>query len=106
MKNCFKVHSADNVATMLENASNEPVAVVGTKDHIMLKRPVALGHKVALTAIEPGGRVTKYGVTIGIATQKISPGEWVHLHNCRSQVDKRSATLDVETGATTDIAYE
>jgi len=38
-------------------------------------------------------------VVIGIATRRIEPGEWVHLHNCRSQLDERSGSFDVQTGA-------
>ncbi len=45
---------------------------------------IPLGHKVALTAIAPGERVLKYRVPIGVATAAIAPGEWVHLHNLRS----------------------
>src|SRR5579872_6297867 len=103
MKNCYQVHASDNVATMLEDSSSEPIVVLGASDRklITLKGPTLLGHKVALTAIESGASVIKYGVTIGVSTHTIFPGEWVHLHNCRSRVDERSSTLDVETGATT-----
>ena len=108
MKNCYQVNAGDNVATMLEDASSEPVVVLGASDQkvIALKGLIPLGHKVALTAVEPSASIVKYGVTIGVATQRILPGEWVHLHNCRSRVDERSSSLDVETGATTDTAYE
>ena len=108
MKNCYQVHASDNVATMLQDASNESVEVIGGSGSnvVATKGSVPLGHKVALTAIEPGARVVKYGVTIGIANQSILRGQWVHLHNCRSQVDERSSTLDIETGATKDTAYE
>ena len=108
MKNCYQVHASDNVATMLEDASSEPAVVLGTSDQkvVALKGSIPLGHKMALATIEADAGVIKYGVVIGVATQKILSGEWVHLHNCRSQVDERSSTLDVETGATTDTAYE
>ncbi len=108
MKRCFQIHARDNVATLLENASNEPVTVVGASSGnvVTLNEPIVLGHKVALTTIEAGAKVVKYGVPIGIATRRILAGQWIHLHNCRSQVDERSSTLDVETGSTTDTAYE
>jgi altronate dehydratase len=63
------------------------------------------GHKIALRRIEEGRPVIKYGVEIGIATRTIEPGEWVHLHNCRSRYDERSSTLDVISGAPTDTPY-
>ncbi len=108
MKRCFQIHARDNVATLLEDASNEPVTVLGASSGnvVALKAPIMLGHKMALTTIEAGAKVIKYGVTIGIATRRILAGQWIHLHNCRSQVDERSSTLDVETGSTTDTAYE
>jgi altronate dehydratase small subunit len=108
MKQSFKIHDSDNVATLIEDANAEPVRVFGaTKETVItLIESMPLGHKVALSAIEPGGLVIKYGIPIGTATREIRPGEWVHLHNCRSQVDERSSTLDFETGAATDTVYE
>ena len=108
MKRSFKIHESDNVATLIEDALAEPVRVFGVAKEtvIALIESVPLGHKVALSDIEPGGLVIKYGIPIGIATRGIRSGEWIHLHNCRSQVDERSSTLDVETGAATDTVYE
>ncbi len=107
MKNCFRVHSDDNVATLLEDAEAEPVNVIpGAGRAVQLNRPVPLGHKVALTGVATGGPVIKYGIRIGVATQDIHPGDWVHLHNCASLVDGRSATLEPETGRPTDTPYE
>jgi len=45
---------------------------------------VQLGHKIACASIDPGASVVKYGITIGSATIAIAPGDWVHLHNMRS----------------------
>jgi altronate dehydratase len=108
MKRSFKIHDSDNVATLIEDANAEPVRVFGATQEtvITLIESVPLGHKVALSTIEPGGLVMKYGIPIGAATREIHPGEWVHLHNCHSQVDERSSTLDIETGAATDTVYE
>lgn len=46
--------------------------------------PVAFGHKLAVTPIDAGEPVRKYGEIIGSATERIEPGEWVHTHNCES----------------------
>lgn len=51
---------------------------------IVLERAVAVGHKFAVKRIEKGERVIKYGAPIGVATQDIAPGEYVHLHNVTS----------------------
>ena len=107
MKRCFRVHPADNVATLLEDAGAEPVALIPEAGlTVTLNQPIALGHKVALTAIPAGRPVTKYGIRIGAATVDIRPGDWVHLHNCASLVDERSGTLEVETGRPTDTPYD
>jgi altronate hydrolase/altronate dehydratase small subunit len=50
--------------------------------------------------------VIKYGVRIGHATEPIAVGDWIHLHNCASDLDERSNTLEVTTGAPTDTIYE
>jgi len=108
MARCLRIHAADNVATMLHDAKAERVEVLGAaaKQTIELRAPVALGHKVALTPIAMNEPIVKYGVTIGIASKDIAAGEWVHLQNCRSRVDRRSQTLDPHTGAPGDNPYE
>ena len=73
---------------------------------IQLPEMIALGHKVALKAIRTGEAVVKYGGPIGHATQDIRPGQWVHLHNCASEFDRRSQTLELHSGAATDTEYE
>ena len=39
------------------------------------------GHKVAVTAIAAGEPITKFGQPIGYASDDISAGDWVHVHN-------------------------
>jgi altronate dehydratase len=108
MKRCFLIHPCDNVATLVEDADRERLLVVGapTGATVAAVQAIPLGHKVALAGIEPDGEIVKYGVVIGLATRPIAPGEWVHLHNCRSRLDERSAGLDLHTGAAQDTAYE
>ncbi len=98
----FQVQAVDNVATLLgEAAEGVVLTIVGPvgKGAIAAREKIALGHKVALTVIGEGEAITKFGVVIGIATRAIEPGEWVHLHNCRSQLDGRSGSFDLKTGA-------
>lgn len=104
----FQVHASDNVATLLgEAAAGETLTIVGPagKREIAAREPIALGHKIALEPIAESAPVTKFGIVIGIATRRIEPGEWVHLHNCRSQLDERSGSFDVHTGEPGDNAY-
>ena len=98
----FQVHAADNVATLLaEAAPGAVIVLLGPSAGLALtaRDHIALGHKIALRAIAADEAITKYGVVIGVAIRAIEPGEWVHLHNCRSQLDERSGSFDLYTGA-------
>ena len=104
----FQVHASDNVATLLgEVAAGAPLQIIGPAQppHLAAREPIALGHKVALAVIPEGAPVIKFAINIGIAMRRIEPGEWVHLHNCRSQLDERSGHFDVHTGEPGDNAY-
>ncbi|MBM3389928.1 MAG: D-galactarate dehydratase [Betaproteobacteria bacterium] len=72
------MHPSDNVTTLMDGRLDQ----ASTHDGLLLKTSVPFGHKVALRAIAAGEAVVKYGVTIGVATTAISPGEHVHVHNC------------------------
>ncbi len=102
------MHASDNVATLLGEAAKasliDIVGPAGRARHCAREK-IELGHKVALRAIAEGEPITKFGVVIGIAMRRIEPGEWVHLHNCRSQLDERSGSFDVHTGEPGDNAY-
>lgn len=104
----FQVHAADNVATLLDHAAaGTALQIIGSAQarQVAAREEIALGHKVAVAPIAAGAEVTKFGVVIGIATQAIAPGAWVHLHNCRSQLDERSGSFDLHTGAPGDNAH-
>jgi altronate dehydratase small subunit len=104
----FQVHATDNVATLLgETVAGAPLEIVGPtgRHELTAREKIELGHKVALVAIPEGTPVVKFGIVIGIAKRRIEPGEWVHLHNCRSQLDERSGHFDVHTGEPGDNAY-
>lgn len=104
MRHCFQVNPQDNVATLLDDASGVVPVLGAQPQEIHLLEPVARGHKVALREIAAGEPVVKFGVRIGHATQCIARGAWVHLHNLASDLDARSGTLDLHSGAPTDTA--
>jgi altronate dehydratase small subunit len=114
MKLCFQIHPNDNVATLLDDAATELIEVIRAggdtalnpnRDQLTLNQPVLLGHKTALCDIHPNTPIIKFGIQIGTATQYIRSGDWVHLHNCASFVDARSASLDLQTGRPADTPY-
>ena len=107
MTQCFQINPGDNTAVLLDDAAaGEEIGIIGSGGAIVLRQDIEYGHKIALVDIPAGAAVTKYGISIGHSTQLITAGEWVHLHNCSSDYDERSATLDVHTGAVTDTVYE
>ncbi|MDF1513229.1 MAG: UxaA family hydrolase [Anaerolineae bacterium] len=56
-----------------------------TEFSTQLVEDIAFGHKYALRDIAKGEDILKYGLPIGQALADIRAGEWVHVHNCRSE---------------------
>jgi len=108
MSLALSIHRDDNVATLLEDTSPGPIALLGESPQkgITAVEPISRGHKISLVPLAAGAAVVKFGVTIGHATCDVPAGAWVHTHNCASRLDARSATLDPHTGAPTDTKYE
>ena len=103
----FQIHPQDNVATLIDDAGSGPVDVLGTtagQRVVLAAEAITRGHKIALRDIPAGEAVVKFGARIGHATQPIAVGAWVHLHNLASDLDERSATLELHSGAPTDTA--
>jgi altronate hydrolase len=82
-KRLLRLHAADNVATGLVTLGpGEAADSAGHRFEVREKIPT--GHKIAISGIDAGEKVIKYGFPIGTATQDIVPGEHVHVHNLRS----------------------
>ena len=78
----------DNVATALRDLSKGESVTVILNDMtytVILREDIAFGHKYALRDIVAGHEVLKYGLPIGRALEDIRAGDWVHIHNCRSE---------------------
>lgn len=74
------IHPADNVAVAIRPLPAGTVLDLGGR-RVTLTGPIKPGHKVALAAVARGERVVKYGQPIGVASEAIEPGAWVHAHN-------------------------
>ncbi|MCU0520782.1 MAG: UxaA family hydrolase [Anaerolineae bacterium] len=89
MKNvAILLNPSDNVATALSDLkAGESITVKldETTYSVILREDVAFGHKYALRDISSGSDVLKYGLPIGTALHDIRAGDWVHVHNCRSE---------------------
>lgn len=75
---------SDNVAVALSNIPKGAELTVTCQDRtfpVLLLEPIEFGHKFAVTPIEAGGDILKYGEVIGAATRDIQAGEHVHVHN-------------------------
>ena len=57
---------------------DEPLAVQARQD-------IPLGHKIALTDMQPGATVFKYGIDIGQVVAPIRAGEHAHVHNIKTK---------------------
>lgn len=102
---CFQIQPQDNVATMIDDTVAGPIELIGAAGgNIVAAENISRGHKIALRDIAVDEAVLKFGVRIGHATQPIKRGSWVHLHNLASDLDERSGTLELHSGAPTDMA--
>ena len=87
-KRSILLHPSDDVATALTdlsagesiNASLDDLSV-----DVVLREDIEFGHKYALRDIPQDKEILKYGLPIGKALVDIKAGEWVHVHNCRSE---------------------
>ncbi len=76
MPDFIQIHPKDNVAVALHAipAGTEFAGIKASQD-------IPQGHKMALTSLQAGDQVMKYGFSIGHATASVVAGQWVHTHN-------------------------
>jgi len=87
----------DNVAVALRPlARGESIAIDGVR--CVIDRDIAVGHKVAARSIATGDTIVKYNCPIGVATQAIAPGAYVHTHNVKSGYLPTYTLPDQDTG--------
>jgi len=82
MNSALKINSKDNVAValrLIEKGEN----VLG----VVALNEIPRGHKMALVEIKDKENVIKYGQPIGHAIQIIHPGEHVHTHNLKTNLN-------------------
>ncbi len=75
------LHASDNVAVARKAIDKGALLSLpdGATADCLVRIP--FGHKLAVREIAAGEPVRKFGQVIGVATQPIAPGEWVHSHN-------------------------
>lgn len=96
------VEPVDNVATALRDvAAGETVTVATGEEErtIEMIDDVGFGHKLAIEDIADGETITKYGKSIGNATEDIPAGTFVHVHNVESNYGRGDLADDNEVEA-------
>ncbi len=78
------LHPDDNVLVCIApSGAGELVSPVGDGE-LRAVEGIEVGHKLARRPIAPGETIIKYGAPIGSATTGIATGQWVHVHNMKS----------------------
>jgi altronate hydrolase len=79
-KDIIVLNPNDNVGVAAQSLpKGHALDIAGNR--LVLLEAIRLGHKVALTGIARNQPVLKYGQPIGLATQDVPAGGWVHSHN-------------------------
>lgn len=77
------LHPRDNILICIRSAAaGDPVVIDG--ERYILGIDIALGHKIARTALQVGDKVLRYGIPIGSMTAAATPGAHIHSHNLKS----------------------
>jgi altronate hydrolase len=81
----LRISARDNVAVALETlAAGAEHELSGIR--ISPRVEIPRGHKVALNPVAAGENIIKFGQPIGHATVDIAAGDWVHVHNIRTNL--------------------
>ncbi|MDO4438383.1 MAG: altronate dehydratase family protein [Eubacteriales bacterium] len=88
----IKINTADKVCVALQPIKAGSVldlvsfmyADSSSTEKITVTEDIPQGHKFALTDIDSGEAVVKYGNVIGYAKEDIKKGQWIHVHNMKT----------------------
>jgi hypothetical protein len=91
------LHADDNVVVCRRSViAGERIKIQGSEE-VIAQTNVDIGHKLARIALPVSAKVIKYGASIGSMTKSAVAGDWVHLHNMKSDyidAHTRAATGD------------
>ncbi len=82
----LRITANDNVAVALKALNIDDVVEIDGQS-VIVKDEIPPAHKVAIKLIRQGENVIKYGFPIGRATREIQPGEHVHVHNLKTNLE-------------------
>lgn len=89
MKPYIQINPADNVAVALSKLEAHTAIQIPSQPPISFELPRAIdkGHKFALTQIDAGSTVVKYGAVIGEAIEPIEKGAYVNELNLKTRLE-------------------
>ena len=82
-KRLIQIQKEDNVAIAIDGLEEGEKISFGGEDYCAPGR-IPVNHKMALCSIKKGESIIKYGSPIGVATEDIERGQWVHSHNMKT----------------------
>lgn len=89
MMKMLHIHPNDNVAVALADiGKGEAVELNGVT--VTAAEDIGRGHKMALRDLAEGEKIVKYGYPIGHASCAVKAGEWVHVHNVKTDLSEES----------------
>jgi D-threo-aldose 1-dehydrogenase len=77
------LNDGDNVLISARAITSGEALPLGART-VRASADIPIGHKVARVPLRPGDKVIKYGAPIGSMTAAAEPGDWVHMHNMKS----------------------
>lgn len=79
----IRLNPQDNVVVARSNLAAGAKFTESSREWV-LSTDIVMGHKIAVVDILSGEEVVKYGQPIGVATENINAGDWVHSHNLKN----------------------
>lgn len=95
-KDLLLLDKDDNIAVARHDLKAGTILLLHGRD-VRLERDTPTGHKIAIRPIAEGEKIVKYRTPIGSARQAILPGDYVHVHNLKSDY-LPTYTLSGKTG--------
>lgn len=66
---------------------------------IPAREGISIGHKIARAPLRAGDKIIKYGAPIGSMTADAATGDWIHMHNMKSDYISSHTRTALEQGA-------
>jgi altronate hydrolase len=97
----IRLHALDNCAVATKRIAAGVDVIIEGESVCKTQQAIPPGHKIAIADIGAASPVIKYGWPIGVATEAIPAGAWIHSHNLRND---HNVDLSNWTSATVDTS--